>query len=395
MARLTDRTLASPTAITPTTLIHIVYTGDPSQNPDGSSYKAELGQLIPIFSGNTFTGNTSATCINELYVSDIYGCTGTTFHNQVCFETIPTGTTGYTLSVNENGCLLIATGTTSETIVAKDVVVTESFSGPRGSFTEYMKASRLKSFSPLRINDEDEGDVYFGSSSGVTIDVVNSKIGIGTLTPGADLHVTGDTIIGGTLSATTYNNLPISGLTQGVGINISGTNGNYTLTVTGSTGSSGTSGINGTSGISGTSGINGINGTSGLSGTSGINGSSGTSGIGSVGINSYNNVGSTGTTLNWDVSGVSTNNQVILTANTTLSLINVRNGEYGTLIVTQDAIGGRTLTLGNVNGSAGTHRVANGGGGSVILTSNASATDIITFTYNGSTMYWTVGNDYT
>ena len=111
-------------------------------------------------------------------------------------------------------------------------------------------------------------------------------------------------------------------------------------------------------------------------------------------ISSYNNIGSTGTSFNWNVSGVSTNYQVTLTANTTLALTGVRNGEYGTIIVTQDAVGGRTLTLGNVNGASGTHRVANGGVGSVVLSSNPSITDILTFTYNGSTMYWTVGNDY-
>jgi hypothetical protein len=111
-------------------------------------------------------------------------------------------------------------------------------------------------------------------------------------------------------------------------------------------------------------------------------------------INSYFSAGS-GTTVNWNVSGQSTNYDITLTAATTLNLSNVRNGEYGTIIVRQDGVGGRTLTLGTVNGPAGTHRVANGGGGSIILTSNASAIDVLTFTYNGSIMFWTVGNDYT
>ena len=51
MAKLTDKTLANSSAITPTTLIHIVYTGDPSQNPAGSSYKAELNQIAPTIGG--------------------------------------------------------------------------------------------------------------------------------------------------------------------------------------------------------------------------------------------------------------------------------------------------------------------------------------------------------
>lgn len=111
-------------------------------------------------------------------------------------------------------------------------------------------------------------------------------------------------------------------------------------------------------------------------------------------INPYNNSGS-GTTISWDVSGTSTNYEATLTATTTLNLTNVRNGEYGTIIVRQDGVGGRTIILGTINGSGGTHRVANGGGGSIILTSNASAIDVLTFTYNDSIMFWTVGNDYT
>ena len=113
------------------------------------------------------------------------------------------------------------------------------------------------------------------------------------------------------------------------------------------------------------------------------------------GVDSYINLGTTGSTINWNVSGLSTNYRVTLSAATTLNLTNVRNGEYGTIIVTQDGVGGRNLTFGTVNGLAGTHRVVNGGGGAPTLTSTASATDILSFTYNGSTMYWTVGNDYT
>ena len=54
---LTDRTLAQSSAITPTTHIQIVYTGDPSQNIAGSSYKAELSQLSNLFSFSGGSGN--------------------------------------------------------------------------------------------------------------------------------------------------------------------------------------------------------------------------------------------------------------------------------------------------------------------------------------------------
>jgi hypothetical protein len=107
----------------------------------------------------------------------------------------------------------------------------------------------------------------------------------------------------------------------------------------------------------------------------------------------YNNVGSA-TTINWNVSGISTNYEVTLTGTSTLNLTGVRNGEYGTIIVKQDSVGSKTLSFGTVNGAAATHRVINGGAGVPTLTSNASATDILSFTYNGTFMFWTVGNDY-
>lgn len=136
--------------------------------------------------------------------------------------------------------------------------------------------------------------------------------------------------------------------------------------------------------------VNGYVLTSDASGNASWQASSG----GGVTIDPYEDVGNVNS-ITWDVSGTSTNYEATLTGNTTLDLTNVRNGDYGTIIIKQDGVGSRTITLGNVNGGAVTHRVANGGGGSIILTSNASATDILTFTYNGSIMYWTVGNDYT
>lgn len=62
---LTDRTLAEASAITPTTLIHIVTTVDTRQNTAGSSYKAELGQLSNLFN---FTGGTYI--LNSFYSTD-------------------------------------------------------------------------------------------------------------------------------------------------------------------------------------------------------------------------------------------------------------------------------------------------------------------------------------
>ena len=72
-------------------------------------------------SGTTFTGNTSGTCITDLYITNLHAC------------------------------------------------------------------------SPLNINPLDEGDVFFGSTSGVTIDVINKRLGVGTSNPSYPLEVFGPT----------------------------------------------------------------------------------------------------------------------------------------------------------------------------------------------------------
>ena len=111
-------------------------------------------------------------------------------------------------------------------------------------------------------------------------------------------------------------------------------------------------------------------------------------------IDCYENSG-TGTTINWNVSGTSTNYETTLDGASILNLFNVACGNYGTIIIHQDATGGRTLSLGTINGSGGIHKVVNGGDGVPTLTTNPFAIDILSFTYNGSAAYWTVGNDYT
>ncbi len=61
---------------------------------------------------------------------------------------------------------------------------------------------------------------------------------------------------------------------------------------------------------------------------------------------------------------------------------------YGLLKVVQDGTGSRTLTL-----PAGS-KVINGGGGVALLTTTANAVDILTYFYDGSTFWWTIGNNY-
>ena len=155
---LTDRTLAQSSAITPTTLIHIVYTGDPSQNIAGSSYKAELGQLAGLFSGGSVSG-------------DYLPLSGGTV----------SGSTNFT------------NGLTANTVSATTYLNLPQFSGGSGNCITDLYTSNIHSCSPLNINPLDEGNVYFGSTSGVTIDVTNSRVGIGTDSPNYPLQILGGT----------------------------------------------------------------------------------------------------------------------------------------------------------------------------------------------------------
>jgi predicted transcriptional regulator len=94
-----------------------------------------------------------------------------------------------------------------------------------------------------------------------------------------------------------------------------------------------------------------------------------------------------GGTITWDQTKGATA-AVTLTGNTTLSLTNAVTGMYGLIRVTQDATGSRTLTL-----PAGS-KVINGGGGVVALTTTAGATDVLSYFYDGTNYYWTIGYNY-
>jgi hypothetical protein len=64
MAFLTDRTLA--TGVTINDLIHIVVTGDTSQNPAGSSYKATISQVTNLVNSVVITGGTYNNTTGEI-----------------------------------------------------------------------------------------------------------------------------------------------------------------------------------------------------------------------------------------------------------------------------------------------------------------------------------------
>ena len=173
---LTDRSLAQSTAITPTTLIHIVTTGDTSQNAAGSSYKAQLQQLIPIFSGSAGTSGVNGSS----GTSGINGSSGTSGSSGV------SGTSGIDGSSGTSG----VSGTSGTSgINGSSGTSGLSFSGGSGNCITDFYVSNIHSCSPLNINPLDEGNVYFGSTSAITIDLTNNRVGIGTTTPTSRLSV--------------------------------------------------------------------------------------------------------------------------------------------------------------------------------------------------------------
>ena len=79
---------------------------------------------------------------------------------------------------------------------------------------------------------------------------------------------------------------------------------------------------------------------------------------------------------------------VTLGGNRTLAFTGAAAGMRGTILVKQDATGSRTLTL--PTGS----KVAGGGSGAVTLSTAANAVDRLSWEYDGTNYYWTVGTNY-
>jgi hypothetical protein len=96
-----------------------------------------------------------------------------------------------------------------------------------------------------------------------------------------------------------------------------------------------------------------------------------------------------GATITWEFAGARIRQgTVTLGGNRTLAFSNLIPGATGTLIVKQDATGGRGLTL------PASSKVINAGAGAVTLSTGANKIDILTFVYDGSNYFWTIGKDY-
>ncbi|MGC4056760.1 MAG: hypothetical protein QM743_01390 [Chitinophagaceae bacterium] len=96
-----------------------------------------------------------------------------------------------------------------------------------------------------------------------------------------------------------------------------------------------------------------------------------------------------GTTITWDLSRGANAVVTLGGAGRTLSITNPKAGMYGSIIVKQDATGGRTITT-LPTGS----KVAGGSAGQPSLTAAANAVDMLTFFYDGSTFWWIVSSNF-
>lgn len=92
--------------------------------------------------------------------------------------------------------------------------------------------------------------------------------------------------------------------------------------------------------------------------------------------------------VNWNFI-LGSNKSVKLSGNRTLNITNVQNGAEGKLIIKQDSIGMRKLTL------PANSFVNNEGNGSLELTPVAGGIDIASFIYDGTNYYWTIQKSYT
>jgi len=97
-----------------------------------------------------------------------------------------------------------------------------------------------------------------------------------------------------------------------------------------------------------------------------------------------------GSTITWNPT-LGLNASVTLDQNSTLSFSSTPpSGSYGTLVITQDATGSRTITLPST-----TNKVLGSTSSTTIdLSTAANAIDIVNFYYDGINYYWNIGQGY-
>jgi hypothetical protein len=239
--RLTDRSLAPTVSLDD--LIHIVKTGDTSQNPAGSSFKATVSQVVGALSASTVTGLTFNNFTYDLTLSLDNGNTFTDNLGILASDIKVTGGTynpslGEITFVNNSGGTFIVSGITSDYLSISGGTVTGNT-----TFTQGLTANTLF-VNGVQIT----GDTYVtgGTYSNGTLDFIYNTGGgfqINGLYTGETSYV--NTInVGSGLSANTNNgNVTIINtnpdqivtITGGTNIQIEGSYPNFGVNFTGST----------------------------------------------------------------------------------------------------------------------------------------------------------------
>lgn len=145
----------------------------------GGTYNANTG--VATFtnnSGGTFTVSGFLTGQTDTFV------TGLTFNNNTLTVKQTNNQADVNVLINTLTGLTINGGLTANTISATTI-------GSPINCVSDLYTSNIHSCSPLNINPLDEGNVYFGSTSAVTIDLSNNRVGIGTNTPQYPLQILG------------------------------------------------------------------------------------------------------------------------------------------------------------------------------------------------------------
>ena len=214
---------------TSTDMLRITQTGtgnafvvEDSTNPDSTPFIINSGGTVNVGSTNIYTDSSSVA--PKLQVSNgVFGgsLSGLVSSTTAIIQANTTNSLGL-LSPNANNSTLYL-GTPSDVY---------------GSIMQWQYSTKRLYFGTQSSN----GQIRFTTGAGTerVIFDENGNVGIGILSPTEKLQVSGNALISGnltatTISAATYQNLPVSGLTAGTNIGLTNNSGNYTISVTGLT----------------------------------------------------------------------------------------------------------------------------------------------------------------
>ena len=187
----------------------LYFTGTTGFTPFSIDVSALLDDTNNYVTGGTYNPSTDIISLfrNDNVTIDITGVTDTfttggTYDNGTSLITfVKNDNTSYTVdlsTIDVNDTFVTGSTLNGDALTIRrndgvDIVVTgfsQTFTGnTSGTCIGDIYVSNIQSCSPLIINSNDEGNVYFGSTSGVTIDVINSKLGVGTSNPTYNLDV--------------------------------------------------------------------------------------------------------------------------------------------------------------------------------------------------------------